>query len=137
MSTMKRIVLGLYGISCVLMVHAQVGIGTATPNTSAQLDITSSNKGVLIPRVTQVNRPASPATGLLIFQTDGTPGFYFYNGSGWKLIETTGNNWSLNGNAGVSASNFIGTTDYNPLTFRAANQQAGYITPLFGNTSFG
>ena len=37
---------------------AQVGIGTETPHASAQLEIQANGKGVLIPRVTQANRPA-------------------------------------------------------------------------------
>ncbi|WP_426330157.1 tail fiber domain-containing protein [Pedobacter sp. R-06] len=70
-------------ISCTCIVNAQVGIGTTTPHASAQLEIVSTNKGFLPPRVTLANRPASPATGLLIFQTDGVAGFYYYNGTAW------------------------------------------------------
>lgn len=67
-------------------VHAQVGIGTATPAASAQLDITSTSKGLLIPRMTslQVAAIISPATGLLVYQTDNTPGFYYFNGIVWS-----------------------------------------------------
>tara|TARA_A200000159_G_C7323353_1_gene339818 strand:+ start:1869 stop:2096 length:228 start_codon:yes stop_codon:yes gene_type:complete len=58
-----------------ISVNGQVGIGTNTPDASAVLDIQSSsnNKGILIPRMTQAQRNAigSPATGLMIFQTDG------------------------------------------------------------------
>ncbi len=62
-----------------------VGIGGA-PNTDAKLDISATNKGILIPRITQANRPAAPADGLLIYQTDNTPGFYYYNSGSWKRI---------------------------------------------------
>jgi hypothetical protein len=55
---------------------------------SAILDIQSNNKGILFPRVTQANRPASPAEGLLIYQIDGTKGFYVYNGSVWEKLLT-------------------------------------------------
>lgn len=69
------------------MVHAQnIGLGTTTPHASAQLDISATNRGLLIPRVTQANRPPNPATGLLIYQTDNTPGFYFYNGTAWQML---------------------------------------------------
>lgn len=66
-------------------VKAQVGIGTIAPDGSAQLEVSSPNKGVLIPRMNQSARNGigSPATGLLIYQTDNTPGFYYYNGSAW------------------------------------------------------
>lgn len=61
------------------------GIGTTTPNASALLEITSTSKGLLVPRMTKTQRDAilSPATGLLIYQTNNTAGFYYFNGSSW------------------------------------------------------
>jgi hypothetical protein len=57
------------------------------PNSSSILDVKSANKGLLIPRMTQAERNAiaSPANGLMVFQTDGVSGFYYYE-SLWKLI---------------------------------------------------
>ena len=78
-----------------------VGIGTSTPNSSAILDVQSTNKGVLFPSLTQAQRNAivNPAIGLLIFQTDATLGFYFYNGSSWVSISNSGTpNNSTNSN---------------------------------------
>lgn len=69
---------------------AQVGIGTTSPHASAALEISSTNKGILVPRMSQSNRPGSPATGLLIYQTDNTPGFYVYNGTGWVAVSSSG-----------------------------------------------
>ena len=67
--------------------YAQVGIGTNTPDPSAALEIvaTSANKGILIPRLTQTQRNAiaSPATGLLIYQTNNSPGLYYFDGTNW------------------------------------------------------
>ena len=67
--------------------YAQVGIGTTNPNTSAALDITSTTKGLLPPRMTYAQRQAisSPATGLMIYCTDcgnGEP--QYYSGAEWK-----------------------------------------------------
>ncbi|MBK8522052.1 MAG: hypothetical protein IPL54_14685 [Chitinophagaceae bacterium] len=73
----------------------------SSANASAILDVKSTAKGMLIPRMTMINRNAiaAPATGLLIYQTDNTPGFYYYNGSVWVSVTTSTNNlWLQNGN---------------------------------------
>lgn len=66
---------------------AQIGIGTASPNASAMLDISSANKGVLFPRMNAVARLgiATPATGLVVFDTDSSSLFIF-NSNSWKKI---------------------------------------------------
>lgn len=117
------------------------GIGTTLPNASSLLEIKSTSKGLLIPRMTLAQRNAivSPAAGLLIYQTNNTQGFYYYSGSGWSAV-TAKNFWSLTGNAGTNPSaNFIGTTDAQPLAFRVNNKRAGYIDydSLIANSSFG
>jgi hypothetical protein len=69
-----------------------VGVGTATPAASAALDVSATDKGILVPRLTLAQRDAvaAPATGLLIFQTDNTPGFYFFNGTQWASVSAGG-----------------------------------------------
>ncbi len=116
------------------------GIGTLTPNASALLDISSTSKGLLIPRMTSTQRNAiiTPATGLLIYQTNNTPGFYFYNGTAWSVLKTTAG-WGLKGNAGtIAGTNFLGTTDAQPLVFKVNNQIAGNLDfSSAANTSYG
>ncbi len=53
------------------------------PDPSAMLDIKSENSGLLIPGVLFANTPINPASGLLIYQTDNVPGFYYFNGGEW------------------------------------------------------
>jgi hypothetical protein len=81
---MKNFTLALFFYISVA-VSAQVGIGTNTPDNSAMLEVNSTNRGLLTPRMTQVQRNGitSPQTGLLIYQTDGLSGFYLYGGSSW------------------------------------------------------
>lgn len=71
----------------------QTAINTSgnPPDNTAMLDISSTTSGLLIPRMTDTQRGAiaSPATGLLVFQTNGIIGFYFYNGSGWIRLKET------------------------------------------------
>ncbi len=72
---------------------AQVSINTdgTDADASAMLDVKSTDKGLLTPRMTEAQRDAisSPATGLMIYQTDGTAGFYYYNGSAWTASGST------------------------------------------------
>ena len=56
------------------------------PAASSILDISETGKGILIPRMTLANRPSSPATSLLIYQLDNTPGFYYWDGSIWVML---------------------------------------------------
>lgn len=71
---------------------AQVGVGIATPDASAQLHVESSNKGMLVPRVTTTANITNPAKGLLVYQTGGTEGFYYNSGTAaspnWVALQT-------------------------------------------------
>jgi hypothetical protein len=101
----------------------------ATPDASAMLDIASTAKGFLMPRMTTVQQNAItlPATGLLIFNTTdntfkvntGTPASPI-----WTALSASSNNWLLSGNTGTNGStNFIGTNDNTKMNFRTNNQQ--------------
>ncbi len=77
------------------------GIGTTAPNASSLLEIKSTKKGLLIPRMTikQRNAITAPATGLLIYQTNSTPGFYYYDGSAWQAVSSASSSspWVVKG----------------------------------------
>jgi trimeric autotransporter adhesin len=75
-------------IFSVQLVFSQVGIGTTSPDSSTKLDIVATDAGILIPRMSEVQRTAisSPATSLLVYQIDNTAGFYYYTGSTWTLL---------------------------------------------------
>ena len=83
------------------------GIGTTTPDASSLLEIKSTTKGMLAPRMTKAQRDAivSPATGLLIFQTNSTPGFYFFNGNAWVAVSPKGTNTTLSNLVSPTAIN--------------------------------
>lgn len=100
---MKKSFISVTILICSFIVNAQVGIGTSTPEASAKLDVTSTNKGFLPPRValTATNSASpitSPAAGLLVYNTAtaGTspnnvvPGYYYWNGTAWVNITANG-----------------------------------------------
>ncbi|NNV55491.1 tail fiber domain-containing protein [Limnovirga soli] len=121
--------------------NGSAGVGTTAPNISALLEMVSTSKGLLIPRMTatQRNAIATPAIGLMIYQTNSTPGFYYYTGAAWTAMTPKSKGWLLTGNAGTSpAANFLGTTDAQALIFKVNNQLSGSLDySSTANTSFG
>jgi len=105
-----------------------IGVNNPAPDASALWDMVSTDKGVLIPRMTSAQRNGitSPATGLLVY--DNTLNmFYYFNGTAWQPI---GGNpgWSLTGDAGTSpATNFLGTIDNQSLLIKVNNVMAGFL----------
>lgn len=122
-----------------LIVAQSVGINTNEPHTSAILDIQSSTKGLLIPRTSTSSRIdiVNPAKGLMLYDTT-TSSFWFHNGSAWTQLSVGSNGWNLTGNTVTNpATNFIGTTDEQPLRFKVNNTWAGEIHPTSGNVFLG
>lgn len=91
---MKKVIVLLYltFIISATSFAQNVAINTdgSQPNGSAILDVKSTTKGLLVPRMLATEKAAiaSPANGLLIYQTDVTAGFYYYNGSAWTPISS-------------------------------------------------
>jgi len=89
---MKQFFTLLAAVLLTAITSAQVGIGTTTPHASAALDITSTTKGFLTPRMTNVQRQSisNPAAGLMVFVTDFDGGsFMFYDGTKWGTLSFT------------------------------------------------
>lgn len=139
-----------------VLVMAQVGIGTggSAPDASAQLEVKSSTRGFLPPRValtaTNATGPiTTPVAGLLVYNTatagtspfNVTPGFYYYSGSAWvRLIVPTDNAANVTGTVAVANGGTGGITGSitgtGALTFAAGGtNQAVTLTPSgTGNT---
>ncbi len=127
-----------------------VGIGTSIPSESAALDLSSGDKGFLLPRVnltglTDITTIPSPSNALLIYNQNKTgdinPGYYYWTSTParWnKIIDSTVpvSGWSVTGNANSNpATDFLGTTDDKDLIFKRYNVQGARIST--GNTAFG
>jgi hypothetical protein len=114
--------------------QAQIGIGTNTPHASAQLDVSSTSKGFLPPRMTTLDRDAitSPATGLQIYNTDnkaieiftGTAGEWFRLGSG-------------SGNGSRYDNTALGVSTLNSNVVGYDNTAIGYASLNFNITGNG
>lgn len=115
-----------------------VGIGTTAPDALAALDIVSSGKGLLLPRLTQaqVAAIAGPATGLLVFQTDGPAGFYYNAGTpaapAWQQLTTATGVALTFGNGLTQTGSAVGLGG--PLTKATTLGLAGYPLGLAGGS---
>jgi len=131
-------------VICLLLLNSmfgQVGIGTNSPDSSAALEITSptNNKGVLLPRLTQAQRIgiSSPASGLLVYQTNGTSGLYYYDGSDWLRF---GEVQTVNGVSPTVANGNVAVTFLSTQTGTQSNRTStvspadGLVHIVTGNT---
>ncbi len=113
--------------------NVAINTNGALPNASAMLDVVSTNKGFLMPRValtstTDAVTVPAPANWLMVFNTanvsDVTEGMYYWNGAMWVKMLGSGDAWRTLGNAGTSAvNNFIGTTDAVDFVIRTNNTE--------------
>jgi microcystin-dependent protein len=110
-----------------------LAVGSTSPNASAQLDVASTTKGFLPPRMTQAQRTAisTPAAGLQVFQTDGVIGLWYYDGSQWNCL-TPVTSYYLRGHRNTAQS--ITTAGTNVI-FNTTGASNGSLIAL--NTSTG
>lgn len=108
---MLRFFLSFFILSASAIISiAQTGIGTTTPNASARLDVSATNKGFLPPRVTltsltDVSTIPNPAEGLLVYNLGSVglqAGYYYWNGANWATIAT-----ATSAGNGVTASDLV------------------------------
>lgn len=132
---MKKYLL-LVGLFLSSQMFAQTGIGTTTPHASAKLEVASTTKGFLPPRMSANERGniPSPAAGLMVYQTDGTSGLYYYNGTAWiYIINSTTNVLSVvNGGTGTTTSTGTGSV---VLNTNASLANPTLTTPSLGVAS--
>lgn len=111
---------------------SQTGIGTTTPDASAKLEVSSTTKGLLTPRMTSAQRAVInlPANGLLVYQTDGVPGFYVNTGTSaspvWSRVNV---DWVKTGNDIAYTAGNISTTG----TLTGGNSSSSTISGFAAN----
>ncbi|MDC8005718.1 hypothetical protein POV27_16790 [Aureisphaera galaxeae] len=124
----NAMLLGFLSVAITFSCYAQVGINTSNPADGAALDITSTDKGFLIPRVALTGTDdtttitPSATTGLLVYNTviagalavQVTPGFYYWSGVQWRRLYNQGYTLLYEQTAEVNASS--SSSQYNDLT---------------------
>jgi trimeric autotransporter adhesin len=135
---MNKILFFLFFIASAMVLKAQnVAINNTgvVANASAILDASSSNKGLLIPRMSKAQKNAitAPATGLLVYQNaPDSIGFQYYDGAKWLWLATSNSidsiAWKTTGNVGTNTTtSFIGTKDNVPVSFRQNDKWIGRL----------
>jgi hypothetical protein len=109
-----------------------LGLNNATPHASSILDLTATDRGLLIPRMTTTQRDAisSPANGLMIYNTS-TNQFNFYNGSSWVVL-MSGSTPYLSVDAGSTLST-SSTSDVVIADMRITASESGIYTVNFNS----
>jgi hypothetical protein len=108
-------------------VLGKFGTNQSTLNPNAVLEIESTSKGVLLPRLTTVqqNAMSAPSDGMLIYNTDSAC-FVLRRAGIWRSLCSA--DWTITGNANiVDGTHFLGTTNNIPLSLRVNNTNAGKI----------
>ncbi|NBG65553.1 hypothetical protein [Acidiluteibacter ferrifornacis] len=87
------------------------------PHESSIMELRSTDKGFLAPRMLDSERLSipSPATGLMVFQTNGTKGFYFFNGASWDTLGGTSNITYISNVINSSTSGITLISDQKPV----------------------
>ena len=102
--------------------------GTFTDASSAILQLNSTTQGFLPPRMTLLNRTGitSAATGLVVYQTDGTEGLYEKTSAGWRLIYT-----ASGGGGGLTSASFVSDYDSVITGLRNSSNKLFTLTNIF------
>ncbi len=157
--------IAIFPVGSVLAQSVAINTTGLAANGSAMLDVTSTTKGLLLPRVALTGRNlvapiTAPATSLLIYNTATagaginavTPGYYYWNGTLWTRFVAGNEGWSITGNTGITepvapvnygttpigaAENWLGTTDANDVVFGTNNIERMRIGQTNGNVGIG
>lgn len=129
-------------VSVVQTAQAQLKVGNnpTVIHSAAAIEVESTTKGVLLPRMNtaQQNALNSPPDGMMLFNTDSAC-IVIRRGGLWRSVcaQNSGDAWSTLGNTGTTSSHFLGTTDNMPLNIRTNNVRSARLSPSSGDAFFG
>ena len=117
---------------------SQVSVNTngAPPNSAAMLDVQSTNKGILIPRIDFNNRPNPAPPGLMIFVTANGPvgnnALYIYDGTGWSMVNSTPISFSMGQHIGGGVVFYVDQTGNHGLISSTVDESIYALWGCFG-----
>ncbi len=121
------------------ILHSQVGINAYgnAPANNAMLDVSSTNKGVILPRIADASLVPNPVAGLLFYNSVSNK-FNFHNGTEWLEMSTGANSWGTNGNNiyKLNTGN-VGIGESNPIFPLNFSSGVGDKIALWGNSQYG
>jgi hypothetical protein len=129
MKTLKTILAALLISASAFAQNVAINSDGTAPDASAMLDVKSTSKGFLPPRMTATQRTtiASPVEGLLVYQTDGTKGLYQYNGTAWSILTSSSPTYTTGLNADLGGYVFFVTPDGKHGLVAETQDQTNYI----------
>lgn len=132
---MKKIIFAIFISASVCVGFAQVGIGTNVPDNSAMLEVQSTERGILFPRMTSAQRNLidSPAAGLQVYDTN-TNSLWYFNGTYWVNSKSEANEGDVK--SGIQSNDHSGWVllDGRAINTLSPNQQSSALTlGLIGN----
>lgn len=130
-------------MATIVNLNAQVGIGTTSPAASSILDVTSTTKGVLVPRMTATERGniVGPAEGLMVYQTNAPIGLWMYINSTWTRLASIADLLTF-GQSSAFAANTTGANlgitlvSYATIALPSDQNLGALVTKNAGNTEF-
>lgn len=108
-------------VVCSLMTQAQVGIGTTTPSTNSALDVTSPDKGIMLPRLADTTSVSNPSAGLMIYDIEAAAPA-FHDGVKWNSV--------------AAISSMTSTNDSITYTISSPARMLGFVAGTYPVQSF-
>ena len=124
MKTIFLLLLSFFFLSYIAFPQVAINNEGNPADASAMLDVSSTTSGILIPRLTLLQRIAlTPVQGLLVYQNNGVSGFYYYDGASWQMLINTDVNYYITDDDNDTKITVEKTSDDDTIRFYTAGTE--------------